>query len=568
MALERFFADGRRFRRFAVAVLAASALLPLSCAFAVDAHEGSPGEPVLDEPMESVGISSPGFTAPSAGDPAQAGSSQIEVLSPEGPLSESAAASAQAADASSSDAAASDKQSSASDGAPVEHGARLESDDASLVGDERAASKRGSVGSSAALELEAGEGRSASGPSGFWKRTGSSWSYLDALSGRPRVGLFRPDGSCLWYFSDAQGNVRTGWIDHGGQRYFANPEGDLVSGFHSISGTWYYFDSSKEGGPLVRAGEFSAFGHKRMAQADGSVVHGSWAGTDDRSFWSNDKGRIEGPLSFVRSGNRYLRDGSGRVLSGWTRIADRYYYANPQRGGALARNFVTVGSGRYYCDPKTGVMRTGWLSIGGRRYLTDGGGLILTGFQNDRGTWYYFDGDGAMQTGWVRHEGHDYYLFDNGVLATDTSIRVSDGTYWYVDSEGKHNRQAGIDRILKTARSLLGVPYVWLGVYPKDGGMDCASFTWYLYKQIGIDIGFETYDQRFSGVKVDSAQPGDIVLMYYGGWPKYDKTLPEHVVLYAGDSYIYEEPDFGGHCQYVTLASKRAWPVTIRRILS
>lgn len=457
---------------------------------------------------------------------------------------------------------------------------RSESDGAPLAHDGEAASDRGSIGSSttsepeepigpsAALEPEADAGRSASGPGGLWKRTGSSWSYLDALSGRPRVGLFRPDGSNLWYFSDAQGNVRTGWIDHGGQRYFANPEGDLVSGFHSISGTWYYFDSSKEGCPLVRAGEFAAFGHKRMAQADGSVVHGSWAGTDDRSFWSNDKGRIEGPLSFVRSGNRYLRDGSGRVLTGWTRIDGRYYYANPKNGGALARGFVTVGSGRYYCDPKTCAMRSGWLSIDGDRYLTDAGGLILTGFQNDRGTWYYFDDKGAMQTGWVRHAGHDYYLRPNGVLATNTSIRVSDGTYWYVDGEGKHNRQAGIDRILATARSLLGVPYVWLGVYPKDGGMDCASFTWHLYKQIGIDIGFETYDQRFSGVRVDTAQPGDIILMYYGGWPKYDKTLPEHVVLYAGGGYIYEEPDFGGRCQYVTLASKRAWPITVRRILS
>ena len=136
-------------------------------------------------------------------------------------------------------------------------------------------------------------------------------------------------------------------------------------------------------------------------------------------------------------------------------------------------------------------------------------------------------------------------------------MKVSDGTYWYMNGSGRHDKQAGIDIIMRTARSLLGVPYVWLGVYPQDGGMDCASFTWYLYKQLGIDIGFETYDQMYSGVRVfGDPQPGDIILMYYGAWPNYNPMLPEHVVLYAGGGMIYEEPTFGGRCQYVSLASK------------
>ena len=134
---------------------------------------------------------------------------------------------------------------------------------------------------------------------------------------------------------------------------------------------------------------------------------------------------------------------------------------------------------------------------------------------------------------------------------------------------GTHDKQAGIDIIMRTARSLLGVPYVWLGVYPQDGGMDCASFTWYLYKQLGIDIGFETYDQMYSGVRVfGDPQPGDIILMYYGAWPNYNPMLPEHVVLYAGGGMIYEEPTFGGRCQYVSLASKGASTTTAQRILS
>lgn len=152
----------------------------------------------------------------------------------------------------------------------------------------------------------------------------------------------------------------------------------------------------------------------------------------------------------------------------------------------------------------------------------------------------------------------------------NVAVVSSAGGYLWFDGSGNVNRDAAVGKILDTAHSLLGVPYVWLGVYPQDGGMDCASFTWYLYRQLGIDIGFETYDQMYSGYSVASlslAKPGDLILMYYGSWPNYDFNLPEHVVLYAGNGMIYEEPTFGGHCQYVSLFSKGATKIDIRRII-
>ena len=147
----------------------------------------------------------------------------------------------------------------------------------------------------------------------------------------------------------------------------------------------------------------------------------------------------------------------------------------------------------------------------------------------------------------------------------------SDGSWDWYNSEGDWDRDGAINKIMSTANSLLGVPYVWLGVYPQDGGMDCASFTWYLYRQLGIDIGFETYDQMYSGVPVWSlsdAKPGDLVLMYDNGWPNYVPGLFEHVVLYAGNGMIYEEPTFGGQCQYVSIWSKGMGNIRIRRILA
>ena len=150
------------------------------------------------------------------------------------------------------------------------------------------------------------------------------------------------------------------------------------------------------------------------------------------------------------------------------------------------------------------------------------------------------------------------------------AVKRPDGSWDWYNEGGYLDREGAVSRIISTARSLLGVPYVWLGVYPEDGGMDCASFTWYVYRQLGITIGFETYDQMNDGYRVGSlseAKAGDLILMYYGGWPNYNPFLPEHVVLYAGDGMIYEEPDFGGHCQFVPLWSKGAGKMEIRRII-
>ena len=126
-------------------------------------------------------------------------------------------------------------------------------------------------------------------------------------------------------------------------------------------------------------------------------------------------------------------------------------------------------------------------------------------------------------------------------------------------------------RSMASCRSCLGIPYVWDGRWPEDGGMDCSSFTWCVYQQQGIVLGDDTYHQIRDGYHVASlsqAKPGDLILMYFNSHPNYNPLLPEHVALYAGNGMIYEEPDFGMSCQYVPLSSKRDGKIEIRRIIS
>lgn len=177
-------------------------------------------------------------------------------------------------------------------------------------------------------------------------------------------------------------------------------------------------------------------------------------------------------------------------------------------------------------------------------------------------------------------EAYQVYIVPKGTAAPGSTsdayrdkkgaVKRSDGSFDWYNSYGVKDRSAAINRLMSSARSCLGIPYVWDGMWPEDGGMDCSSFTWYVYNQLGIVLGPDTYHQMSDGYRVSSlsqAKPGDLILMYFNQAPKWNPLLPEHVVLYAGNGMIYEEPTFGGYCQYVPLWTKNAGKIEIRRII-
>lgn len=396
-----------------------------------------------------------------------------------------------------------------------------------------------------------------------WHSDGYNWYWLDPATGIMVTGWYS-DGSAR-YFSDTSGAMLSnGWLCQEGNWYCLNSSGSMRTGWLSYSGSWYWLDLDSG---VMAVGNRAIGGERYFFLNGGAMAYSQWIAQDD------------GTCSFLGASGNAVFDGaydaSGRIVladgkSGWATIDGLSLYFDPANGGALSIGWFVAEGVSYYANA-SGVMQYGWVNSDGVwYYLNPSSGAKQTGWVYTGNAWYYLQpSSGAMQTGWIADDGEWYYLRGSGAMVANSSVMVSDGTCWYMNGSGRHDRQAAIDILIDTARSLLGVPYVWLGLYPENGGMDCASFTWHLYQQLGIDIGFETYDQMNSGVRVyDGGQPGDIILMYYGGWPNYNSFLPEHVVLYAGSGMIYEEPTFGGHCQYVSLGSKGAYDATTRRILS
>ena len=91
-------------------------------------------------------------------------------------------------------------------------------------------------------------------------------------------------------------------------------------------------------------------------------------------------------------------------------------------------------------------------------------------------------------------------------------------------------RDAKTQGILSTAKSLIGVPYLWGGTTP--AGFDCSGYTQYVFAKSGITLPRVSRDQYDVGTSVDfnSLLPGDLVFFSF-----LSTGEVSHVGIYLGN---------------------------------
>ncbi len=112
--------------------------------------------------------------------------------------------------------------------------------------------------------------------------------------------------------------------------------------------------------------------------------------------------------------------------------------------------------------------------------------------------------------------------------------------------------------LLRTARSYLGVPYVWGGTDPRIG-VDCSGLIQLVYGQHGVALPRVSADQARAGLPVASlaqAQPGDLVAF---GDPV------DHIGIYLGQGLMLHAPNPGA---VVTITPIKGLPTALRRVLT
>ena len=119
---------------------------------------------------------------------------------------------------------------------------------------------------------------------------------------------------------------------------------------------------------------------------------------------------------------------------------------------------------------------------------------------------------------------------------------------FYIVSPGEYavaKRELGGDylreEIVKTARSFIGVPYLWGGV-DVDRGFDCSGLTMTIYQLNGLDLPRTSLEQVDAGTPVDrdDLSKGDLVFFRTTGRGKVS-----HVGIYVGDGLFIHAPGKG-----------------------
>jgi gamma-D-glutamyl-L-lysine dipeptidyl-peptidase len=104
--------------------------------------------------------------------------------------------------------------------------------------------------------------------------------------------------------------------------------------------------------------------------------------------------------------------------------------------------------------------------------------------------------------------------------------------------------------ILETSKKLIGTPYVWGGLSPKDPsgqtrltGLDCSGLVHLAYRVNGMMVPRDSMDQYLLASKIQrkDLKPGDLIFSSTTNKP--EKIT--HVTIYAGNGQIVEAPQTG-----------------------
>jgi cell wall-associated NlpC family hydrolase len=100
------------------------------------------------------------------------------------------------------------------------------------------------------------------------------------------------------------------------------------------------------------------------------------------------------------------------------------------------------------------------------------------------------------------------------------------------------------DKVVKYAKHLLGVRYVYGGGSPA-AGFDCSGFVRYVYGHFGVRLAHSSFAQFGSGLRVGrgALEPGDLVFFHGLG----------HVGIYIGHGRFIHAPHSGSRVRIESL---------------
>ncbi|WP_251197741.1 L,D-transpeptidase family protein [Anaerotardibacter muris] len=190
-----------------------------------------------------------------------------------------------------------------------------------------------------------------------WVKSGRSWYWMQSdKQGLMAKNEWITDKNKQYYLTGS-GAMKTGWVQNGSDWYYTNKSGARVNNGWVKSGSkWYWLQGDKQG--LMFANDFKTINNMKYSFAsDGAMRANCKIDLGDNVVgYAAGSGAIT-RIGENRDGKLVLTNAAGQTLSGWQKLAGKWFYG----------------------EAGTGIAQTGWLKLGS--------------------TWYYFDSNAAMVTG-------------------------------------------------------------------------------------------------------------------------------------------------------------------------
>ena len=258
------------------------------------------------------------------------------------------------------------------------------------------------------------------------------------------LGLQKIDGA-EYYFDAAKGMLTKQWVDYNGtDKAYACTDGKISSDIVMRDGVLCQKNSYGSYTKISNR-EFVLDGATFRADGDGHLVLG-WVTVGGGEKYYSVSGLRKAEfftLDGTTDGAKYYSDASGFKKVGKLLLDTVTYYLGDNgvlRTGWLDMQSITgFKDGRHHFGDSDGAMAVDWLLLGNNWYLFDNDGIMLTKWQDKRGQRYYLDPTtGIMKTGWFEDksdgEGNWYFFQGSGAMATGWAY-ASNSWYYFTTKD-------------------------------------------------------------------------------------------------------------------------------------
>lgn len=230
-----------------------------------------------------------------------------------------------------------------------------------------------------------------------WVRSGGKWYYLDPETAIMKTGLYEVGNA--WYASSASGAMAArAWIKIDGIWYYANASGVLKTGWHKSGGKWYWLEPGR----------------------CGAMASACWVKDGETWYYLSDSGVMKTGWQ-LHKGTWYYLNASGAMATGWKKLKGVWYYLDPLKEGAMKTGHYQVGDVWYVSSASGAMASNKWAQVGEDWYYATGSGALKTGWHKSGGKWYWLNPDkaGLMASGeWVNDGKADYFMMKGGAMFT------------------------------------------------------------------------------------------------------------------------------------------------------